>query len=89
MKKKTKKEWEIVYAEHGFDFQEYEDNGGKIIPAGTPIGIEGERGIFLLSGVWYSSKKTEYWGKECKCDTCKPDKLKEAAKVLKKALRNV
>ena len=75
MAKKKKKDWEIVYAEHGFDFQEYEDNEGKRIPAGTPIGIENADGeLTLLTGIWYSSTHSDFWGKECKCDTCKVKK---------------
>lgn len=49
----------IIEAENGEDFQTYCDPDGKILPAGTPVGVEvyidGEPRFFLLEDVYYKT----------------------------------
>ena len=49
------KEWTIVYAEDGEDFQQYVNKKGVRIRAGKPIGIEKGDKLILLDGVYFSN----------------------------------
>jgi len=48
--------WVIIMAEDGEEFQEYMDNAGRIVPAGTPVGLEKGKEFIMLKGIFYSSE---------------------------------
>jgi hypothetical protein len=47
---------ELINAEEGEGFQEYCDEDGKRIPAGTPIGVEIDGQLKLLNGIYFDSE---------------------------------